>query len=241
MPRRIAAPECTIRQHSICSVRELFRNPRFWIGRRSQSRGRMTQIFSPSADTWLRLFSVGGLAALAGGVAVWIAFARSDYYTGANMHPPAQPVPFSHKHHAGDLGIDCQYCHTSVADGPHAGLPPTHTCMTCHSQIWTNASMLEPVRESLAADKPLAVASRRAAAGLRLFPPRRSHRQGRRLRDLPRARRPDASDLPGRRSEDGILPQIAIAIRRRTCGRINSSPTWTGSPRATRARLASNW
>jgi hypothetical protein len=115
----------------------------------------MTQIFAPSADTWLRLFSVGGLAALAGGVAVWIAFARSDFYTGADMHPATQPVPFSHKHHAGDLGIDCQYCHTSVADGPHAGLPPTHTCMTCHSQIWTNASMLEPVRESLAAGKPL--------------------------------------------------------------------------------------
>jgi hypothetical protein len=86
---------------------------------------------------------------------VVIAFARSDYYTGANIHPPTQPVPFSHAHHAGDLGIDCRYCHTSVADGPHAGLPPTHTCMTCHSQIWTNASMLAPVRQSLADDKAL--------------------------------------------------------------------------------------
>ena len=115
----------------------------------------MTQIFSPSADTWLRLFLVGSLALVSGSLAVAIAFARSDYYTGANIHPPAQPVPFSHKHHVSGLGLDCQYCHTSVAAGPHAGLPPSHTCMTCHSQIWTNAPMLAPVRQSLAENKPL--------------------------------------------------------------------------------------
>lgn len=115
----------------------------------------MSQIFSPSADTWLRLFLLGVLSVLSGGLAIAIAFARSDYYTGASFHPPAQPVPFSHKHHVGGLGLDCRYCHTSVADGPHAGLPPTHTCMTCHSQIWTNAQMLAPVRESLADNKPL--------------------------------------------------------------------------------------
>lgn len=115
----------------------------------------MNQIFSPSADTWLRLLLVGVVAALSVSLVMWIGFARSDFYTGAHMHPAAQPVAFSHKHHAGDLGIDCQYCHSSVADGPHAGLPPTYTCMTCHSQIWTNAPMLAPVRESLAANKPL--------------------------------------------------------------------------------------
>jgi hypothetical protein len=115
----------------------------------------MMQIFSASADTWLRLFLVGGLALLGGGLVMAVAFARSDYYTGAQLHPPDQPVPFSHAHHVGGLGIDCRYCHTSVADGPHAGLPPTHTCMTCHSQIWTNAAMLAPVRQSLVQDKPL--------------------------------------------------------------------------------------
>lgn len=115
----------------------------------------MTQIFSPSADTWLRLLALGMFAALGGGLAVVIAFARSDYYTGANIHPPDQPVPFSHEHHVGGLGIDCRYCHTSVADGPRAGLPPTHTCMTCHSQIWTNAQLLEPVRQSWAQEKPI--------------------------------------------------------------------------------------
>lgn len=110
----------------------------------------MTQIFSPAADTWLRLFVVAAVAIVCGGTAAVIAFARSDYYTGARIHPPPQPVPFSHKHHVGGLGIDCRYCHSSVAEGPRAGLPPTHTCMSCHSQIWTNAAMLAPVRHSLA-------------------------------------------------------------------------------------------
>jgi len=115
----------------------------------------MTQIFSPAADTWLRLFVVAAVAIVCGGTAAVIAFARSDYYTGARIHPPPQPVPFSHKHHVGGLGIDCRYCHSSVAEGPRAGLPPTHTCMTCHSQIWTNAAMLAPVRRSLAENTSL--------------------------------------------------------------------------------------
>jgi hypothetical protein len=110
----------------------------------------MTQIFSPAADTWIRLLLAGGAAVICVGTAAVIAFARSDYYTGARIHPRPQPVPFSHQHHVGGLGIDCRYCHSSVAQGPRAGLPPTHTCMTCHSQIWTNAPMLAPVRRSLA-------------------------------------------------------------------------------------------
>jgi hypothetical protein len=115
----------------------------------------MTQIFSSSADTWLRLFVFGGLALTAGGLTGLIGFARSDYYTGTRIHPSPQPVPFSHRHHVAGLGIDCRYCHTSVADSAYASLPPTHTCMTCHSQIWTDAPMLAPVRQSLADAKPL--------------------------------------------------------------------------------------
>jgi Cytochrome c7 and related cytochrome c len=110
----------------------------------------MTQIFYPSADTWLRLFLVGGAALVSASLVGVVGFARSDYYTGAELHPPPQPVPFSHRHHVGGLGLDCRYCHTSVAESARAGLPPTHTCMTCHSQIWTGAPMLAPVRQSLA-------------------------------------------------------------------------------------------
>jgi hypothetical protein len=115
----------------------------------------MTQIFSTTADAWVRLFMAGVLALCTGGIAAAIGFARSDYYTGARIHPASQPVPFSHQHHVGGLDLDCRYCHTSVSAGPRAGLPPTYTCMTCHSQIWTSAPMLAPVRQSLADDKPL--------------------------------------------------------------------------------------
>ena len=114
----------------------------------------MVQIFSPVADTWLRLFLIGGLSLAGGSIVAAVGFARSAYMTETDIRPH-QPVPFSHRHHVGELGIDCRACHTSVADSARAGLPPTHTCMTCHSQIWTSASMLAPVRESLAQDKSL--------------------------------------------------------------------------------------
>lgn len=66
-----------------------------------------------------------------------------------------QTVPFSHRHHALELGIDCRYCHTSVETSPFAGIPPTKTCMTCHSIIWTDSPLLQPVRDSWKQNKPL--------------------------------------------------------------------------------------
>jgi len=72
---------------------------------------------------------------------------RAPYVTYQGVRQ-AQPVPFSHQHHNAGLGIDCRYCHTSVEQSSFAGIPPTKTCMNCHSQIWTNAALLEPVRES---------------------------------------------------------------------------------------------
>jgi hypothetical protein len=69
--------------------------------------------------------------------------------------PINQPVPFSHQHHVAGLGIDCRYCHTGVEKGRFAGIPPTETCMTCHSQVWRDAPVLAPVRESWMEQKPL--------------------------------------------------------------------------------------
>jgi hypothetical protein len=66
-----------------------------------------------------------------------------------------QPVPFSHKHHVMDDGIDCRYCHTTVEQSAFAGVPPTQTCMNCHSQIWAQSPVLEPVRESFQTGQPL--------------------------------------------------------------------------------------
>lgn len=114
----------------------------------------MPQIFSRTAN----IVSKASLVAVLGGVAilggVLYAIMMSPYYTNVNV-TREQPVPFSHKHHAGELGIDCRYCHTSVEKSSFAGVPPTQTCMTCHSQIWTNAPMLEPVRQSYRDNKSL--------------------------------------------------------------------------------------
>ena len=93
-------------------------------------------------------FSIGGAVVFVG-VLIFILYqiALSPWYTNERA-TLQQPVPFSHRHHAGELGIDCRYCHTDVEKSWYAGVPPTQTCMTCHSQIWTNAAMLEPVRAS---------------------------------------------------------------------------------------------
>jgi hypothetical protein len=76
-------------------------------------------------------------------------------WTTLEMTPIAQPVPFSHKHHVFGLGLDCRFCHTTVEKSAFAGMPSTETCMTCHSQIWRDAPMLAPVRNSLAENTPL--------------------------------------------------------------------------------------
>ncbi len=86
----------------------------------------------------------------------WVAYAvvRSPYVTNAGVITQ-QPVPFSHKHHVSECGIDCRYCHTSVESSSFAGIPPTQTCMNCHSELWVQSSMLEPVRASFRTNKPL--------------------------------------------------------------------------------------
>ena len=115
----------------------------------------MPQIFDPGADTVVRslfIASVGGPVFFA---VLAYAIVRSPYSTGQDV-VVTQPVPFSHEHHVAQLGLDCRYCHTQVEKAASAGYPPTETCMTCHSQIWTNAAMLAPVRESLADNKPIA-------------------------------------------------------------------------------------
>jgi hypothetical protein len=107
----------------------------------------MAQIFHPSTNTLSRLSIFGAVFVL--GFLAW-AFAeldRSSYNTREHM-AREQPVPFSHAHHVGGMGIDCRYCHTSVETSSFAGIPPTKTCMNCHAQIWSTSPTLEPVRES---------------------------------------------------------------------------------------------
>jgi hypothetical protein len=114
----------------------------------------MAQVFHPSTNTLSRLTVFGGLFAGPGLLLLTYLIIRSPYQTRVQVIPE-QPVPFSHEHHVRGLGIDCRYCHTSVETSSFAGLPPTYTCMSCHSQIWSETAMLEPVRASLANDQPL--------------------------------------------------------------------------------------
>src|ERR1700722_1785698 len=114
----------------------------------------MAQIFHRSTNFAARLSIFGGVVIVGLLSFALYEIALSPWYTQQNVKRQ-QPVPFSHRHHAGELGIDCRYCHTSVEKSSFAGVPPTQTCMTCHSQIWTNSSMLEPVRASYRDDKSI--------------------------------------------------------------------------------------
>ncbi|NKB88558.1 MAG: cytochrome C [Acidobacteria bacterium] len=107
----------------------------------------MSQIFHPSTNTLARLSIFGAVFAAAALAFAAGIFARSSVATGVGV-AVRQEVPFSHKHHVEGLGLDCRYCHTGVEESSFAGIPPTATCMNCHSQIWVDSPMLEPVRES---------------------------------------------------------------------------------------------
>jgi len=114
----------------------------------------MPQIFKPAANNYARASLIAGaLAPLLIGPAI-AALSRSPANTKVQV-PLNQPIPFSHQHHAWELGIDCRYCHTSVEKSSYAGLPPTETCMSCHSQIWTNSPLLEPIRQSYETGTPI--------------------------------------------------------------------------------------
>ncbi len=120
-----------------------------------EPQARMSRFFFPK---WANkappigvLFGLGPFGtAVAGGL----------WYYGTDKHlsvgyAPKQPVPFSHKLHAGDVGMDCRYCHSTVEKAAFAAVPPTQTCMNCHTAIRATSEKLEPVRKSYVEDKPI--------------------------------------------------------------------------------------
>ncbi len=114
----------------------------------------MAQIFERSSNALARMSLVlTGLIVIALGVTL-DQLQRSPWVTRQGQRPD-QPVPFSHKHHVQGLGLQCQYCHTTVERSSYAGIPPTKTCINCHAQIWTNAQLLEPVRMSWASGESI--------------------------------------------------------------------------------------
>ena len=120
---------------------------------RLQGGYRMPQVF-PKQMNVVEGHIVSRPSAAGGGALGWARLHPILLRTGTSV-AVVQPVPFSHQHHASILGIDCRYCHTSVEYASFAGMPPTKTCVNCHSQIWVGSPMLEPVRESYRTDKSL--------------------------------------------------------------------------------------
>jgi hypothetical protein len=114
----------------------------------------VAQIFHPSTNTISKVSIFGGAIFFVALVSALAAINRSSYVTEVGVARD-QPVQFSHKHHVSDDGIDCRYCHTSVEQSSFAGIPSTKICMSCHTQIWAESPILEPVRESFRTGKSL--------------------------------------------------------------------------------------
>jgi hypothetical protein len=112
----------------------------------------MAQIFQPYFVLALKLGFLVAVLLIVAVILAWRVHTGPPVAVGA---PVEQPIPFSHKHHVGDDGIDCRYCHTSVEKSSFAGLPQTEICMTCHSQLFKDAPVLAPLFQSFETGKPL--------------------------------------------------------------------------------------
>jgi hypothetical protein len=114
----------------------------------------MPQPFQPSTLLIVKL------AALAVAVATLALLAYGLMWTPAGGVPVdamnTQPIPFSHKHHVGDDGLDCRMCHSTVEAAATPGMPSAQLCLTCHSQLFADQTMFEPLRRSLATHQPIA-------------------------------------------------------------------------------------
>jgi hypothetical protein len=114
----------------------------------------MAQLFPPSSNSFARASVVGIPLLVFGALAVFGLLYRSSYVNRV-LVARRQPLPFSHKHHVGQLGIDCRYCHAGVEVSAFAGLPASETCMSCHAQIWADSPVLAPLRESYRENRSL--------------------------------------------------------------------------------------
>lgn len=114
----------------------------------------MAQLFPRGSNAFARVSIVVVLVVVGTGLTILLNTNRLHYTTDVQV-AKKQPVPFSHKHHVAGVGLDCRYCHTSVEESSFANIPPVETCMTCHSQIWTESPLLEPIRESYRTGDPI--------------------------------------------------------------------------------------
>lgn len=114
----------------------------------------MAQLFQPRANGLFRVvisLTVIGIAVVA---ALAFSYVRSDSFWNVGR-PLTQPIPFRHDLHVSTLQLDCRYCHSTVERAAHAGMPSAVTCMSCHSQVWTGATVLDPLRTALALEQAI--------------------------------------------------------------------------------------
>ena len=190
----------------------------------------MAQIFDRSSNALARASLVlTGLIVIALGVTL-DQLQRSPWVTRQGQRPE-QPVPFSHKHHVQGLGLQCQYCHTSVEKSSYAGIPPTKTCINCHAQIWTNAQLLEPVRESWATGQSIPWIKVHDLPDYVYFSHEIHVNKGLgcaschgRVDQMPLMY---AAEYPA----DGVVPRLPSQSRQRTCGPPARFTTWRGKRR----------
>jgi hypothetical protein len=115
----------------------------------------VAQLFGSNFGFLLRLALIACVVFIVSATLVYRALTAQAAGTNGPRTPLEQPVPFSHKHHVGDDGLDCRYCHTSVETSGFAGIPPLSTCMTCHSQLFTDQPVLAPVMQAVTSGVPL--------------------------------------------------------------------------------------
>jgi hypothetical protein len=113
----------------------------------------MKPVFSKSADRSLRKATFAALLTVAAAISLSAYLFRPERADVG--YQPVQPVPYSHKLHAGNLGLDCRYCHSTVERSAYAAIPPTETCMNCHARVKADSPQLQLVRESYATGRPI--------------------------------------------------------------------------------------
>jgi hypothetical protein len=186
----------------------------------------MAQIFHRSTNFISKVSVFFGALLAALGLGGVMGLARAPYLTNQNV-TREQPIQFSHKHHVGDDGIDCRYCHTAVESSATAGVPPTKTCMNCHSVLFNNAGYLEPVRESYRTDKSIEWIRVHRLADYVYFNHSIHINKG-----------VGCSTCHGQINQ---MPLVFQATRRRFCVRATRFSIWIGRLRPIRRKSARNW
>ena len=166
----------------------------------------MAAFFPKIVDKYIR---IGGIIATLGAVAGIALFSYWTYPTVLRTgYQPVQPLPYSHKLHAGNMGMDCYYCHYTVYKAAYAAIPPSQVCMNCHAKVRTESPLLEKVRDSYSERAAGSLGARPQAGGVRVFQSQRAYQFRCQLRQLSRPCGSDGGSQAGEAAQYGILPGL---------------------------------